>query len=157
MTAKPVRVGVLGVVLILAVAACGGRGTKPGSTQARTTSITTPAPRTTVGTSSVSTGPVRGVLRADNHTPKANRLWSYTVTVRDARSHPLSGRVTIEFVFGGEVVGRDTPPTHPVRQGRWHDRLTFPPTAIGPRLVFRAVVHTRLGSITLDWPIRVRK
>jgi len=131
------------------------------STQPRTATTTstpsTTSPTTKGGTSSVLTGPVHGVLRAQNHAPKVNRLWSYTVTATDAAGHPLSGTVDIEFVFGGQVVGRDTPPTHPVRHGRWHDSLTFPPSAVGQPLVFRAVVHTRLGSITLDWPISARR
>ena len=69
---------------------------------------------------------------------------------------PLSGTVDIEFVFGGQVVGRDTPPTHTVVNGGWHDTLKFPATAVGMPLTFRAVVHTRLASVTLDWPVTVR-
>ena len=55
------------------------------------------------------------------------------------------------------MVGRDTPPTHPVADGRWHDSLKFPADAVGMPLSVRAVVHTRPGSITLDWPINVRR
>ena len=73
----------------------------------------------------------------------------------DATGHPLSGTVEIEFVYGGQVVGRDTPPSHPVRSGRWQDKLTFPAAAVGMPLSFRAVVHTAQGSITLDWPVTV--
>jgi hypothetical protein len=71
--------------------------------------------------------------------------------VSDAAGHPLSGTVEIEFV----VVGRDTPSSHPVANGRWRDTMTFPADAVGHPLTFRAVVHTRGGSITLDWPITV--
>ena len=67
------------------------------------------------------------------------------------------GTVDIQFAFGGQVVGRDTPPTHPVVNGRWHDTLKFPAAAVGMPLTFQAVVHTRLGSITLDWPVTVRQ
>jgi hypothetical protein len=83
--------------------------------------------------------------------------WSYSVRVTDAAGNPLSGTVDVEFVFGGQVVGRDTPPTHPVTNGRWHDTLKFPAAAVGMPLTFQTVVHTRLGSITLDWPITVKK
>jgi len=79
------------------------------------------------------------------------------VTVTDASGHPLSGTVDIEFVYGPVVVGRDRPPTHPVTNGGWHDTLEFPADAVGEPLIFRAIVHTRLGSITLDWPIKVRQ
>jgi hypothetical protein len=147
-------------VVALGLAACGGGGTTTGSTTHATTTTrpaTTTAPGQRGGKSSVTTGPVHGVLRADNHAPRVKRLWAYSVRVTDAAGRPLAGRVEIEFMFGGQVVGRDTPPTHPVKNGRWQDKLTFPPAAVGQPLTFRAVVHTRLGSITLDWPITVRR
>ncbi len=100
---------------------------------------------------------MHGRLTAENHAPAANKDWRYSLTVTDAAGRPLSGTVDIEFVFGGMVVGHDTPPTHPVTNGRWHDTLRFPADAVGEPLTFRAVVHTRLGSITLDWPIMVRQ
>ncbi len=74
----------------------------------------------------------------------------------DAAGRGLSGSVEIQFVYGDQVVGRDTPPTHPVADGRWHDRVTFPAAAIGMPLTFRSVVHTSAGTITLDWPVKVR-
>jgi hypothetical protein len=103
----------------------------------------------------VSTGGIHAVLRAENHSPHVNRPWPYSLRVTDAAGQPLSGKVDIEFVFAGTVVGRDTPPTHPVRQGRWHDNLRFPAAAVGHPLTFRAVVHTAHGSATLDWPVTV--
>ena len=102
-------------------------------------------------------GVVRGVLRAANHTPSVNKLWHYSVKVTDASGHGLSGTVDIEFAFAGQVVGHDTPPTHPVKAGRWDGTLTFPPQSIGQPISLQAVVHTSAGSITLDWPIKVRK
>jgi len=104
----------------------------------------------------VTTGPVRGTLVAKDHAPRVGKLWRYEVRVTDAAGHPLNGTVDIEFLFGGQVVGHDTPPTHPIRNGRWHDNLTFPATAVGEPLTFQAVAHTTLGTITLDWPVRVR-
>jgi len=49
-----------------------------------------------------------------------------------------------------------TPLTRPVTDGRRHDILPFPPASVGVPLTFQAVVHTRLGSIALDWPVKVR-
>jgi hypothetical protein len=100
---------------------------------------------------------VQGTLTGDNHPPVVNKAWRYSLTVTDASGRPLSGIVDIEFVFGGVVVGRDRPPIHPVTDGRWHDTLEFPATAVGEPLTFRAVVHTRQGSIILDWPVIVRR
>jgi hypothetical protein len=68
--------------------------------------------------------------------------------VTSASGQPPAGTVDIEFVFGGQVAGRDTPPTYPVTIERWHDTLKFPAAAAGMPLTFQAVVHTRLGSIT---------
>lgn len=79
------------------------------------------------------------------------------MTVTDDHGQPLSGTVEIGFAFGGQIVGRDTPPSHPVTNGQWRDSLKFPAQAVGMPLSVHAVVHTRLGSITLDWPIRVQQ
>jgi hypothetical protein len=100
---------------------------------------------------------VRATLAADNHAPKAGRPWPYIVKVTDAAGHPLSGTVDIEFAFAGQEVGHDTPPTHPVRNGRWQDNLKFPGAAIGQPLTLQAVVHTRLGMVTLSWPVTVQR
>ncbi len=155
------RCAVLGVAsaAVLILGGCGGGGHKSTSTsstatQAATTTTTTPT-TPPGGSASVTTGQVRGTLRGENHAPKVNQQWRYTVTVSDAAGHPLSGTVDIEFTYGGAVVGRDTPPTHPVKSGRWSDNVIFPSASVGQPLTFRAVVHTRLGSITLDWPITV--
>jgi hypothetical protein len=157
-------------VLCAAPLGCGGSASKPSatrstSTQTSTTTATAAATTTTTaptqsqssGTSSVSTGPVRGTLRGENHAPKVNRAWRYSVTVTDASGHPLNGTVDIEFAFGGQVVGHDTPPSHPIVNGRWHDSLKFPADAVGQPLSVQAVVHTASGSITLDWAITVKQ
>ncbi len=146
----------LALALCLPLAACGGSSSSsPSSTTTTATTATTSSPAG--GTASVTSGPVRGALHALNHAPVVNKLWPYTVTVADAAGKPLSGTVDIEFVFGGQVVGHDTPPTHPIKDGRWHDKLTFPAAAVGQPLTFRAVVHTNAGSITLDWPVKVQR
>jgi hypothetical protein len=102
-------------------------------------------------------GPLHATLSAQDHTPVVNKPWPYTVTATDGRGQPLSGTVDIEFVFGGQIVGRDTPPTRPITNGRWHDNLKFPPPSLGIPLIFRAVVHTQVGSMTLDWPVKAKR
>jgi len=146
-------------VLVLGGAACGGRSRTTATTAGTgpTTSTTTATQTTTRPTSSVTTGPVQGKLTADNHSPVVKKDWHYSLIVTNASGHPLSGTVDIEFVFGGVVVGHDSPPTHPVTNGRWHDALQFPADSVGEPLIFQAVVHTSRGSITLDWPITVRQ
>jgi hypothetical protein len=159
---RSLAVGLSTVLLSLGAVACGGSGSKSNSTKAQTTPASATPPATTSpsqggGKSSVSTGPVHGTLRGANQAPRINRDWSYAISVTDAGGHPLSGTVDIEFAFGGQVVGGDTPPTHPVTNGRSYDKLKFPAAAVGMPLTFQAVVHTRLGSITLDWPVTVRR
>lgn len=156
-SARPaVVVGVL--LLALPLAACGASKSKSATSQ---TTTTTPPPTATPtpagGSATVTTGPVHGTLSGQDHAPKVNRAWRYSLEVTDVTGHPLSGTVDIEFMFGGQVVGRDTPPTHRVTEGRWHDTIEFPATAVGVALTFRAVVRTRLGSISLDWPVTVRR
>lgn len=138
-------------LLALWIAGCGGAG--PRTT---TSSASSPAPVTTSTTTSPA-APVRGRLVGQDHAPTVGRSWHYTVTVTDDAGHPLSGSVEILFVFAGQVVGHDTPTSHPVSNGRWQDALRFPAAAAGRPLNVRAVVHTSRGSITLDWPIVVRR
>lgn len=142
----------VGLVVSVAIAGCGGGG-HASSTPASTS--TTTAAAHSGGSSAVSTGPVRADLAAANHAPRQGKEWPYRVRVSDAAGRPLSGTVEIQFVFGGQVVGRDTPRIHPVTHGTWHDRVMFPPASVGQPLIFRAVVHTAQGSVTLDWPIKV--
>jgi hypothetical protein len=139
-------------VASVASAGCGGGGHASSTPASRSTSTT--AARSG-GSPAVSAGPVRASLAAANHAPRQGKEWPYRVRVSDAAGRPLSGTVEIQFVFGGQVVGRDTPRTHPVTHGTWHDRLVFPPASVGQPLTVRAVVHTSQGSVTLDWPIKV--
>jgi hypothetical protein len=37
-----------------------------------------------------------------------------------------------------------------------HETLKFPTAAVGVPLELQAIVHTTLGSLTLDWPITVQ-
>lgn len=160
----PARLGL--IAASLAIAACGGGSrstttTPAASSTTTTTAASSPATSTTAttagGTSKVTTGPVRGSLTAPDHAPVAGKGWPYSLKVSDAAGKPLAGTVDIEFLFGGQVVGRDTPPTHPLASGTWHDVLTFPAEAIGQPLTFQAVVHTSQGSITLDWRVEVKR
>ena len=177
-TVQPPKIGqtrrVLAMLLGVAALSIGSAGCGSGSKSSSTsttsstasTSVQAHPPTTSAattssspgsGVASVRTGPVRGTLRGQNHAPGVNRSWRYSVTVTDATGQPLNGTVDIEFAYGGQVVGHDTPPTHPVVDGHWHDSLQFPAEAVGMPLSVQAVVHTRLGSITLDWPIKVRR
>jgi hypothetical protein len=160
-----VRVMLLGPCLatLVAVAGCGGssKTSATGSSSAPTSAAAaTSSPNARLpssGGAAVSTARVRAAFRGANHAPTANRPWAYSVHVTDGAGKGLSGTVGIEFTFGGQVVGRDNPPVHPIEHGLWHDALTFPHAAIGQPLTLRAVVHTSAGSFTLAWPVTVRQ
>ncbi len=146
----------------LALAACGGSaGSRTTSSSSTPTTSSAPSPTTTATTSSPGSSARSARMRArlvgEDHRPVVNRPWRYTVTVADTAGRPLSGTVDIEFTFAGAVVGHDTPPTHPVHDGRWSDTLVFPPASVGKPLDVQAVVHTALGSLTLAWPITVQR
>jgi hypothetical protein len=78
------------------------------------------------------------------------------VTVHSASGQPLDGTAEVEFTFGGQVVGHDTPPSHPIRHGLWKGKLTYPAQAVGQPISLQVVVHTKPGTVTLVWPVKVR-
>lgn len=133
--------------------------TQPTTTThpASTTTHTTPKPKPKPSGPPPLAKPMKATLVAANHTPTANKLWPYTVTATDANGRPLSGTVDVEFTFQGTVVGHASPPTDPLKNGRWHDNLTFPSAAVGHPIALQVVVHTQLGTMTLVWPVNVKK
>jgi hypothetical protein len=85
------------------------------------------------------------------------RNWVYTITVTDANGRPLDGYVVSQFAFAGQVVGRETPPTHRLKHGRLRDVIQFPARTLGIPVTFEPVIHTHLGSVTLSWPVKARR
>jgi hypothetical protein len=165
MTLIPMRPSgvIIAATLSLAVAGCGsGQPTAHATHTTAThtvvsTATKTRAPVPVTGGRLVSAGVLRATLSGVNHTPKVNHPWRYAVTVRNATGQPLSGTVDIEVLFAGQVVAHDTPPTHPITNGLWESTLKLPVASVGYPLTLRAVAHTATGSITLDWPITVKK
>ena len=80
--------------------------------------------------------------------------WLYSVLATDPSGHALSGTVDTMFVFNGVVVGHEVPPTHPLTNGRLDNKVTFPARAVGIPLALRVVIHTKAGTVTLDWPVK---
>lgn len=134
----------------VALAACGG-SSKPKATHTATTAAPSGP------TSSVTTGPVHATLTADSHTPIVNQTFNYTVRVTDAAGHPLGGTVLTEFAYNGVVEGRETPPVHRLKNGVLHDNVEFPPESVGYPLELQTVVRTSKGSVTLVWPVTVKR
>jgi hypothetical protein len=157
--------GTVSLAAVLSLALTGCDAGKPTSaptrapvTTAATAAATTPPPAPAVtGGRLISTGALRATLSGENHTPTVNQPWRYSVTVSNAAGQPLSGTVSIEFLFGGQIVAHDKPPTHPLANGLWQSTLKMPTASLGYPLTLRAIAHTPTGSITLNWPITVRK
>lgn len=100
---------------------------------------------------------MHGTLVGQNHAPKVNMPWTYTVTVTDARGRKMSGTETTQYTFEGAVVGTEKPENVRFTAGVYRDTIEFPPAAVGHPLHVRAVIHTSLGTLALDWPIVVKK
>jgi hypothetical protein len=146
--------------VLAALAGCGGgaKSTKSSTTHARSSpAATTTTAQAAGGGATVTTGPVRASLSGPDHSPVAGKLWPYSVKVTDASGKPLAGTVDTEFTFAGQVVGRESPPTHRLVNGMLHDMVTFPPQSVGEPVSLQVVVHTRFGSVTLDWPVAPRR
>ena len=162
----PIRIRGLtfSVLFALVLAACGS--SKSSSTSATkgqaptsTTSSSTPAGTSTASSGKstpTTTAAIHATLTGENHTPKVNQNWTYTVRVTSADGKALSGTAVTEFTFGGQVVGKETPPVHAIKNGVLHDSLQFPSQAAGQPISLQVVVHTNAGSKTLDWPVKVQ-
>jgi hypothetical protein len=137
--------------LVIGIAGCGS------SSQPKSAAAPSAGTSANSGGAEMTVGPVHAAFSAPNHAPVIGKPWPYSVHVADAAGHPLSGSVKIQFTFGGAVVGTDTPPVHPVKNGTWHDNLTFPKAALGQPITLQAVVHTSAGSVTLNWPVKARQ
>jgi hypothetical protein len=158
--ALPPAAVILAAVLPLAVAGCGGSSrpsSQPAHVPATTATTTAASPPAVTGGRLVSAGALRATLSGENHAPRVNRPWRYAVTVTNATGQPLSGTVAIEFLFAGQIVAHDKPPTHAITNGLWQSTLKLPTSALGYPLTLRAIAHTPAGSITVNWPITTKR
>ena len=121
------------------------------------TTITTQSTTTSKATTTAPSlkPPVQATLVGDNHDPTVNRPWHYTVTITDSAGHKLSGTETTHYTFSGVVVGTEQPTNVKFTNGVYHDTLEFPSAAVGHPLDVQVVVHTSIGSKTVDWAIQV--
>jgi hypothetical protein len=142
-----------------------GNANGSGSSGSKKSTNSKPKPKSKAGPKPVaplpgpvvaaSAGGMRASLHGQGHAPTAGKLWHYSVLATDPGGRALSGKVDTEFVFSGQVVGRESPPTHPLTNGRLDDKVTFPAQSVGIPLTFRVVVHTSAGTVTLNWPVKV--
>jgi hypothetical protein len=100
-----------------------------------------------------SAAPFKAVLHAPNHTPKVNTNWPITVDVTRGTAK-LSGSVKYEFLFAGQVVGRQ--PGHSFTGGVYRDSLRFPSSAVGMKLTLETIVKTKYGTVKLPWTVTAK-
>jgi hypothetical protein len=93
-------------------------------------------------------------FEGQSHSPKIKVKWEYFVEAKDSNGQPLAGKVLTEFVFGGQVVGKESPPYHNLAGGKLADKITFPPQSLNVPLTVQVVVTTKYGPLTLDWPVK---
>jgi len=94
-------------------------------------------------------------LKAPTHHPKVDKPWRITITARSNSGKKLSGRVQYEFLYGGQVVSRNS--NYKFKNGVFHDTLTWPKRSVGIDLTFRAVVTTKPGVVRLSYAVKVRR
>jgi hypothetical protein len=151
---KTLRSAIAAGALSGLLAACGG------STTTVTRSLLSQGSTTNASSSrspSVTTGPVHATLVGQDHDPVAGKKWIYTLTVTDAQGRGLAATIDTEFALQGAVVGHDTPPKHSLKNGRYKEALMFPAMSVGYPLDLQVVIHTKLGTVTVDWPVSVHK
>lgn len=93
-------------------------------------------------------------LHAPTHHPKANRAWPIRITAATPAGAPVRAEVRYQYLFNGKVVARRS---HYRFRGTFRDTITWPPTAVGYRLTFRAVVTSAIGARNLDYWVEVRR
>ena len=134
-------------LLLLLLAGCGG-GSKTAATTATTAAATTTA---------AAPARIRVTLTGENHHPKVNGRWSYSVRVTNAAGKPVPARIHVQILFGGVPVGQIG--VHRVRSGVWKETFgvpgnpPFPPASRGQHLVLQVVVTAQGRIVKRNWSI----
>lgn len=148
----------------LALAACGGGGHGQGS--GGNTPATSPATaasgrhahvtQTSTRASEAAPNALVVGLQAPSTSPKASGLWPITVTAHTASGARVNGTVSYAFLLGGSVVARRPAIPGKMRGGVYHDKLEFPPAAVGYPITLEVIVTSRghRGSTTRAVQVR---
>lgn len=156
------RLSALLTVGLLFLAGCGGSSngtsTQPSTQATGTSSATSSTPQPAAPTTPVtgntvtaSSGGVKATMRADGQHPKVNRPWPIRFTVTRG-GHAVKASVDYEYLLGGQVVAHRS---HYTFSGRFSDIFTWPSSAVGYPLTFRAVIVAAGTTINLDYPVQV--
>ena len=122
------------------------------TTHSTTTATRRSTPSTRASTTRTRRAAAVGLtLRTPHGQPRANALWPITVT----SVPPEQGIVSYEFLYNGTIVSRQ--PGGQMRNGVYHDKLRFPPRAVGLPITLRVVLRMPTGQIVhTDRQVSVR-
>ena len=99
--------------------------------------------------------PFKATMKAPGHHPKANKKWPVTVTARRPDGTGLKATLRYVFLYKGRVVSRQS---NYHFTGRFTDKtFVWPSRAIGIPLTLRVEIITKLGTIAIDYAVRVRR
>jgi hypothetical protein len=97
---------------------------------------------------------MQATLTGENHNPKINTKWSYTVTATDANGKPLSGKIETAFTYNGTVVGKESPYVHDFSGGKITNQVTYPAQSLNEAIAIQVTVITSLGTKVLSWSVK---
>jgi hypothetical protein len=99
--------------------------------------------------------PFKATMKAPGHHPKANKRWPVTVTARTPDGTPVKATLRYVFLYKGRIVSR---------QSNYHftgtytdNTFVWPSRAIGIPLTLRCQITSKLGTIAVDYRVRVRR
>lgn len=157
------------LLIVPALAACGGSGTPHAAattgtsaspagatgTSAQTSPATTPVQGAEVGPGIVraTSGGLTASMRAGTHTPTVDRAWPVAFSVQVA-GRPAPAALTYQYLLAGQVVARRS---HYRFRGHFSDVFRWPSSAVGYPLTFRAVIEAGGSTVYLDYPVRVQR
>lgn len=90
-------------------------------------------------------------MHASGHHPRVNKPWPVSFTVTQA-GRPARARVRYEYLFAGQVVAHRS---NYGFTGSFHDIFTWPASALGYPLTFRAVITSGKATLSLDYRVQV--
>ncbi len=104
------------------------------------------------------------LLQGGPKTPPADNKtkWPYTVTVKDAKGHPVPAKITVQILdpIGGVHAVQFDSNTKPITNhpivGRFRDQLEWPPEARGFKFTFRVIVKALGSTKTLSTVVQPR-
>jgi hypothetical protein len=104
--------------------------------------------------------PFKAKLTAGTHQPKVNTKWPYSVRVTTLKGKPMKAKITVQIVdpLGGvhpvEFGARKVNVVNHPFFGTFRDYVIWPPSsAVGVTLVFRTIVKTAKGKVTLRYNV----